>query len=72
MIVIAYVEKLLTDEEFLFLYEANMPVNLELPYYEYKEFNLEKNISEAKCKAEFRLKEEISSILLMCFNCHHI
>ena len=39
MIVIAYAEKLLTDEEFLFLYEANKPVNLELPYYEYEEFN---------------------------------
>ena len=35
MIVIGYAEKLLTDEEFLFLYEANKPVNLGLPYYEY-------------------------------------
>jgi len=25
--IIAYAEKLLTDEEFLFLYEANKPVN---------------------------------------------
>lgn len=33
MIVIAYAEKLLTDEELLFLHEANKPVNLELPYY---------------------------------------
>ena len=49
MIVTAYAEKLLTDEEFLFLYEANKPVNLELPYYEYEEFNLEENISEAEC-----------------------
>ena len=55
MIVIAYAEKLLTDEEFLFLYEANKPVNLELPYYEYEEFNLE-NISEAECEAEFRFE----------------
>ena len=49
MIVTAYAEKLLTDEEFLFLYEANKPVNLELPYHEYEEFNLEENISEAEC-----------------------
>ena len=69
MIVIAYAEKLLTDEEFLFLYEANKPVDLELPYYEYEEFNLE-NITEAKCEAKFYLKEETSSILLMCFNYH--
>ena len=47
MLVIAYAEKLLTDEEFLFLYKANKPVNLELPYYEYEEFNLEDNFGEA-------------------------
>ena len=56
MIAIAYAEKLLTDEEFLFLYEANKPVNLELPYYEYEELNLEENISEAECKTEFRFE----------------
>lgn len=44
MIVIAYEENLLTDEVFLFLYEANKPVNLRLPYYEYEEFNLWLNI----------------------------
>ena len=56
MIVIAYAEGLLTDEEFMFLYETNQPVNLELPYYEYKEFNFDENISEAECKAEFRFE----------------
>ena len=45
MIVIAYSEGLLTDEEFMFLYETNQPVNLELPYYEYEEFNFDENIS---------------------------
>ncbi|PFX33887.1 hypothetical protein AWC38_SpisGene1217 [Stylophora pistillata] len=49
-------KKLLTNEEFLFLYEANKPLNLELPYYEYEEFNLEENIGEAECKAEFRFE----------------
>ena len=38
MIVIAYAEGLLTDEEFAFLYETNRPVNLELPYYEDHQF----------------------------------
>ena len=47
MIVIAYAEGLLTDEEFMFLYETNQPVNLELPYYEYEEFNFDENSSEA-------------------------
>ena len=56
MIVIAYVEGLLTDEEFMFLYETNKPVNLELPYYEYEEFNFDENISEAECKAGFRFE----------------
>ncbi|PFX23723.1 hypothetical protein AWC38_SpisGene11712 [Stylophora pistillata] len=56
MIVIAYAEKLLADEEFLFLYEANKPVNLELPYYEYEEFILQENTSEAECKVEFRFE----------------
>ena len=45
MIVIAYAEGLLTDEEFMFLYETNQPVNLELLYYEYEEFNFDENIS---------------------------
>ena len=56
MIVIAYAENILTDEEFLVLYEANKPANLELPYYEWEEFNLEENISEAECKAKFRFE----------------
>ena len=38
MIVIACAEGLLTDEEFVFLYETNRPVNLELPYNEYDQF----------------------------------
>ena len=49
------------------LYEANKPVNLELPYYEYEEFNLEENISEAECKAEFRFErgdiERVADVL---------
>ena len=69
MIVISYAEGLLTDEEFMFLYETNQPVNLELPYYEYEEFNFDENISEAECKAEFRFeREEISNVSLMFFN----
>ena len=56
IIVIAYAVGLLTDEEFMFLYETNQPVNLELPYYEYEEFNFDENISEAECKAEFRFE----------------
>ena len=74
MIVIAYAEKVLTDEEFLFLYEANKPVNLELPYYEYEELNLE-NISEAECEAEFRFErgdiERLADVLQLppTFDC---
>ena len=30
---------------------------LELPYYEYEEFNLAENISEAECKAEFQFEK---------------
>lgn len=59
----------MTDEEFMFLYETNQPVNLELPYYEYEEFNFDENISEAECKAEFRFeREEISNVSLIFFN----
>ena len=50
-IVIAYAEGLLKDEEFMFLYATNKPVKLELPYYEYEEFNFDENISEAECKS---------------------
>ena len=52
---IAYAEKILTNEEFIVFYEANKPVDLELPYYEYEQFNLEENISEAECNSSLDL-----------------
>ena len=68
MIVIAYAEGLLTDEEFMFLYETNQPVNLELPCYEYEEFNFDENMMAPNVKQSLGLKEEISNVSLMFLN----
>ena len=55
----SFAEKLLTDEKFLFLYEANKSVNLELPNYEYEEFYIKRihfvvNFSEQKALTNYQ------------------
>ena len=57
MVVIAYTEKILTDEEFIVFYEGNRPINLGLPY-----FNLEEDMSKAECKAGFRFERVIEPL----------
>ena len=52
-------EKLITDEEFLFLYDVNQTKNPDFPHWLYDSFDLDK-LSDSKCKEEFRfLKGEI-------------
>jgi len=68
MIVIAYAEGLLTDEEFMFLYETNQPVNLELLTTSMRNLTLTKTSLKPNVKRSLGLKEEISNVSLMFFN----
>ena len=54
---VAYTENLISDEEFLLLYDLNKSKNLELPYDEYDNFDLEYLCAD-ECKAEFRFEKQ--------------
>ena len=55
-LLLAYDEKLLSDDAFLLLYDLNKSRNPEYNYLDYEKFDLD-NISEDDCYAEFRLKK---------------
>ena len=58
----AYTNNTINDEEFLLLYDLNRSTNLEIPYWNYDEFDLD-NMSNDECKAEFRfLKNDIYTL----------
>ena len=53
---------ILNDEEFLLLYDINTSKSVDLPYWQYPEFDLD-NLSDEECKAEFRfLKNDIYTL----------
>ena len=62
LLLIAYDDKLISDEEFLLLYQANKSTNLDLPYEEYLRFDLE-NMEDDECFAEFRVRKQDLPIL---------
>ena len=45
------------DVEFALLYDLSTSKNLEIPYWQYEQFNLE-NMNADECKAEFRFEKE--------------
>ena len=56
-LVISFAEGLITDEEFLFLYEEYESVNPFYPYWEFEPFCLD-SLDSSECKSEFRLEKE--------------
>ena len=56
-IVCSYVEDLLSDEEFLILYNEFQPKNLEYPYWEYDPFSLDVLTSD-ECESHLRLQKD--------------
>ena len=72
----AYGSNLLDDEEFLLLYDINTSKSMDLPYWEYDNFDLD-NLSDDECQAEFRfLKNDMYTLYdtlaipeeLKCYN----
>ena len=58
----AYDDEVINDEEFVLLYDANTSKNIDLPYWDYENFDLD-NLSNDECKAEFRfLKDDIYTL----------
>ena len=52
----AYDDKMISDDEFVLLYDANKSTNLDLPYETYEEFELE-DMEDDECFAEFRVRK---------------
>ena len=53
-IVLSYEQGLISDEEFLVLYDSYKPKNLDLPYNMYESFDLDE-MEDDECVAEFRV-----------------
>ena len=59
VVVEAYGDGLLKDEEFVLLYDLNSSRNLNIPYWQYPNFDLD-NTQDDECISEFRfLKNDI-------------
>ena len=56
LMLICYADNMLSDEEFLVLYENYESKNPDFPCDSYDPFKLE-NMDEAECKAEFRVEK---------------
>ena len=63
MLLEAFGDNLINDEEFLLLYDLNKSNNLDIPYWNY-EFNLD-TMEDDECVSEFRLKKMMSMHCLM-------
>ena len=57
LILICYADKVLSDEEFLVLWENYESKNPDFPWDSYDPFMLENMRDEAECKAEFRVEK---------------
>ena len=53
---LAFTEELISEEEFVLLYDLNSSKNPSFPYWNYERFSLE-NIDGAECRAEFRFEK---------------
>ncbi|KAK3746108.1 hypothetical protein QZH41_015516 [Actinostola sp. cb2023] len=56
VLVDCYMTDIISDEEFVLLYDASYSKNLELPYDDYGRFDLEE-MADSECIAEFRVKK---------------
>ena len=73
MLLIAYDSKIISEEEFLVLWENYQSKNPEFPYSSYARFDLQ-NIDEAECLAEFRVQKQdipvLANVLQLPINIH--
>ena len=62
LILVAFAEELISEEEFLLLYDLNSSKNPIFPYWNYQRFVLG-DINDAECKAEFRFEKPDINLL---------
>ena len=60
-----YLADIISDEEFVLLYDCSFSKNLEIPYEEYGRFNLEE-MADSECRAEFRVNKRDLPLLAEC------
>ena len=60
-----YLADIISDEEFVLLYDCSFSKNLEIPYEEYGRFNLEE-MADSECRAEFRVNKRDRPLLAEC------
>ena len=56
LLLLSYVDNVVSDREFVLLYDAYQSKNPDFIYQQYDPFNLD-NIDSAECKAEFRIEK---------------
>ena len=52
----SYLADIISDEEFVLLYDCSFSKNLELPYEEYERFDIEE-MADSECMTEFRVNK---------------
>ena len=56
LLILLYGDNIVSDEEFLLLYDTLKTKNPEFPHGNYERFDLD-SMNSAECKAEFRVRE---------------
>ena len=73
MLLLAYDSKIISDEEFLVLWESCRSKNPDFPYSSYARFDFE-NVDESECLAEFRVQKQdipvLANVLQLPMNIH--
>ena len=65
LLVLLYGDEIISDEEFLLLYDSFISKNPDFPHENYQRFDLESMNSADECKAEFRVKKHDLPTLLL-------
>ena len=60
-----YLADIISDEEFVLLYDCSFSKNLEISYEEYGRFNFEE-MADSECRAEFRVNKRDLPLLAEC------
>ena len=56
ILLLAHSENVINDEDLVLLYDLNTSKNINLPYWSYKEFDLD-TLRDNECRSEFRFLE---------------
>ncbi|CAH3142827.1 unnamed protein product, partial [Porites evermanni] len=62
LLVLLYGDEIISDEEFLLLYDSFMSKNPDFPHENYQRFDLD-SMNSAECKAEFQGRKHDAGIL---------